>query len=141
MTLPTILKHDKEERDQKQGELNAERQHRTEHGNDREDGGKRLRNALGDHLAQGVRIVCVEAHDIAVGVRIKELDGQRLHVLEHLVTNFLLTCPVKQLHGAVVEQCRERADDVNDCHLEQRIQKTAEVRIGFEQERGRCNHQ
>ena len=44
-----------------------------------------LLHTLADHLAQGVDIIGVHGHDVAVGMAVKILDGQRLHMGEHLV--------------------------------------------------------
>ena len=38
-----------------------------------------LGNALAEQLPQGVHVVGVDGHDVAVGVGVKVLDGQRLH--------------------------------------------------------------
>ena len=51
--------------------------------------GKRGHQHLGDGLvgssAAGIRIVCVQTHDGSVGILIEITDGQRLHVLKHLI--------------------------------------------------------
>jgi hypothetical protein len=46
-----------------------------------------LRYALRYQLTYCVCIVGIYAHDVAVSVRIKKLDRQRLHLLEHIVAD------------------------------------------------------
>ena len=58
--------------------------HNAEHRQQRHAGDHHLRQALANHLAQGVYVVGVIAHDVAVAVGIKIFDGQVLHMVEHL---------------------------------------------------------
>ena len=68
------------------GQRRVEHDHayeRGDHGDDRVD---YLRNALAEQLTQGVHVVGVDGHDVAVGVGVEILDGQPLHALEEVVT-------------------------------------------------------
>ena len=71
------------------------RQHdiHSDHGNKgehkRDDRIENLGYALADQLAHGINIVCIHAHDIAVGMRVKILDGQFFHIAEQIRTQFL----------------------------------------------------
>ena len=58
--------------------------HADEHRQDGDDAGHQLGDALADHLAEGIHVVGVHRHDIAVGVGVKVADGQALHVGEQL---------------------------------------------------------
>ena len=66
-----------------QGQPEAEIEHDAEHCRDHDGRGQQLWEALGHHLTQGVDIVGVVAHDVAVAVGVKVLDGQALHLVEH----------------------------------------------------------
>ena len=48
-----------------------------------------LRNTLRYHLTQGVDIVCVVTHYVAVVVGVEIPDGKSLHTAEHLLAHFL----------------------------------------------------
>ena len=61
-----------------------EHAHGDERHHDGDAGVHELRNRLADELAQRIDVVGIDAHDVAMAVRIEVLDGQRLHVLEHL---------------------------------------------------------
>ena len=57
------------------------------HGKNTDDGDgavEELGNTLADHLPQGIDIIGINGHDIAVGVGIKILDGQAFHMVEKL---------------------------------------------------------
>ena len=61
-----------------------------------------LRDALADELAQGVHVVGVNRHDVAVSVGIKVLDGQSLHLVEQVVTQTAQGTLADVNHDAVV---------------------------------------
>ncbi len=83
-----------------QGEADAHQDHNreqgvgeqhTQEGDQNGHGGvDDLGDALGEHLPQGVHVVGVDAHHVAVGVGVKILDGQGLHVAEQVVPNGFL---------------------------------------------------
>ena len=83
-----------------QGEADAHQDHNREQGvgeqhtqegdQDGHRGVDDLGDALGEHLPQGVHIVGVDAHHVAVGVGVKILDRQGLHVAEQVVPNGFL---------------------------------------------------
>ena len=58
-------------------------QHDEDQGRQRQCRRVELRQALGDHLAQRVRVVRVVAHDIAMVCGVKVLDRQLLHIVKH----------------------------------------------------------
>ena len=133
--LADDLEHQKQEHDDENRQPDAQRQHREEYGDNGEERGNRLRNALRDHLAQRVGIVRVVAHHVAVRVRVEVFERQRLHVREHVVADGFQRALRDDRHDAVVEQRGERADDVDDRHLAQGEEQAGEDRCGFEQER------
>jgi broad specificity phosphatase PhoE len=60
--------------------------HNAEHGQRGNHRGQQLGKALRDHLTQGIDIVGVVAHNIAMVVLIKVFDGQPLHGIEHFLS-------------------------------------------------------
>ena len=58
-------------------------QHDAQYRGHRHQRHQQLRKALADHLAHGVHVVCVVAHDVAALAAVEVADGQALHVLEH----------------------------------------------------------
>ena len=101
------------------GELPAQQAHAEEDGHDGDDAGNQLRDALAEHLAQGVHVVGVHGHDVAVGVLVKILDGQALHVGEQLDAQVAQGALGHVDHGAGVEPGRQNADDIDDAHPQQ----------------------
>ena len=64
----------------------------VQHGEEHHDDGNRavddFGDALADELAQGVHVVGVDGHDVAVRVRVKVADRQGLHVREQVRADF-----------------------------------------------------
>lgn len=68
------------------GELPAQHAHAGKDGNDGDGAGHQLQDALAEHLAEGIHVVGVDGHDVAVRMGVKVADGQALHVGEELDT-------------------------------------------------------
>lgn len=83
---------------------------------------------LRDHLAQRIGIVCVQAHDVAVRMRVKVADGQALHLLKHLVTDALERALGDRDHAAVIQPRGQRADEVHAADGDQRTDQAGIVR-------------
>ena len=64
-------------------------QHDAENCCDRHKGNHELWEALGNHLSQRIRIVCVMGHDITMFMGIKVADWKRLHMRKHLLTQLV----------------------------------------------------
>ena len=71
-----------------------------------------LGQALADELAQGVDIIGVEAHDIAVAVGVEVADGQVLHMVEHLFAQLGQGALGDDGHQLVEGGAGRQADDV-----------------------------
>lgn len=69
-----------------------------------------------DQLTQRVRIVGVHAHHVAVRVRVEIADGQRLHVVEHILADVLQKALRHDRHRLVVESRRRQRYDVHEPH-------------------------
>ena len=76
--------HEHEERDR-----HRQPQHGDQCGQCGDRGREHLREGLADGLAQGVGVVGVAAHDVAVLVGVEVADRQRLLVCEHVVADLL----------------------------------------------------
>ena len=113
------------------GELPAHQAHAGEHGHDGDGAGHQLGDALADHLAQGVHIVGVHRHDVAVGVGVKIPDGQAFHVGEKLDTQVAQGALGHVDHDTGVEPCGQHADGVDAANAHQCACQRAEVRRGL----------
>ena len=100
-------------------QLPAEHAHAEEHRNNGNGAGHQLRDALAEHLAQGIHVVGVHGHDVAVGMLVKILDGQALHVGEQLGAQVAQGALRHVDHDAGVEPCGQNANDVDDAYPQQ----------------------
>ena len=67
------------------GEGQAQHQHGDKDADHVDGAVEQLGQALADHLAEGVDVVGVDGHDVAVGMGVKVADGQLLHVGEQIL--------------------------------------------------------
>ena len=65
---------------------NAEAGHHDDHDQNGQDRLNQHRHALADHHTDGIRIVGIGTHDVAVGVGVKILDRKGLHPGKHIHT-------------------------------------------------------
>ena len=103
--------HEYEERKQR-----AQHHHHNENAYDGESVGDEIRHAVRHKLAQGVRIVGVAAHNVAVGVSVEKAYGQLLHIFEHLVADVALYLRGHIDDNPVVEILKQHARDVKHRH-------------------------
>ena len=87
--------------------------HDAEHHKQRDGGDEDIGKALADELAQGVDIVGVVAHDVAVAIGVKVADGQILHVVEHLLTQLFQRALGDNGHHLRVEGTCDEADHIH----------------------------
>ena len=87
--------------------------HDAEHREQRYSGNQHLRQALADQLAHGIHVVGVIAHDIATAVGIEILDGQILHVVEHLFPHLFEGTLRDDGHHLRIECARHQADGIH----------------------------
>ena len=88
-----------------------------------------LGNTLGKHLAKGVRIVCIIAHNIAVAVGIKIFYRKALHMAEHRGTDILQNVLGNFRHGAVIEKGGKNSGEIKHSHSENCGDKGGKIRI------------
>ena len=72
----------------------------------------KLRKALRNHLAQGINIVCVMAHYVAVIVCIKVLDGQPFHFREHFSAHFIENALSYNRHQLIINNVCQKGKKI-----------------------------
>ena len=102
------------------GELPAQHAHAGKDGNDGDGAGHQLRDALAEHLAEGIHVVGVDGHDVAVGMGVKVADGQALHVGEELDAQVAQGTLGDVDHDAGVEPGGEDAHHIDAADAHQR---------------------
>ena len=122
------FQHHEGSRDHHQRHPHAAAQHGDQHDGQRDHGRDRLRQHLADQLTQGVRVVGVMAHDIAVGMRVKIADRQGLHMREHLVPHLPQHALADHRHDPRLEEIREDRQHVKHCHPQHRMHQGGEIR-------------
>ena len=98
---------------------------RTHYGNKT---GKYLRYTLADHLTQSINIIRVDGHDIPVGMGIKILDRQLLHVFKQIITETLQGSLRYRDHDTVVSIRSRYTHQVKACHTDNFPEQIAKVR-------------
>ena len=117
------------------GEKDVRGQHAAKSHQDCHSGVDHLGNALGEHLAQGVHVIGVNAHHVAVGMGVEVFDGQRLHVSEELIPNLLLHTLGDRDHQPVIGQSAQRAGEIQAPHHDQNPQQPGVIRRAHRQQR------
>ena len=112
-------------------ELPAHHHHAGEDGDDGDGAGDQLRDALAEHLAQGIHVVGVHGHDVAVGVLVKVLDGEAFHVGEKLGAQVAQGALRDVDHDAGIEPSGQHAHRVDAAHPDQSRRQGAEVGGGL----------
>ena len=110
-------------------QLPAEHAHAEEHRNNGNGAGHQLRDALTEHLAQGIHVVGVHGHDIAMGMLVKILDGQALHVGEQLGAQVAQGALRHVDHDAGVAPRCQNANDVDDAYPQQSRSQRGKIRV------------
>ena len=111
-----------------QRQPDADVQHAEKHDRQRKHGRHELRHGLRDHLAQRIGIVRIQAHDVAVRMRVKVADGQALHLFKHLVADALERALRDRDHAAVIQPCGQRTDKIYAADGDQRTDQAGIVR-------------
>ena len=110
-------------------QINVQQNHVHQHRHHRNGRGNQLRYGGTDEVAQGFSVVGVPAHNVAVGMGVKVLDGQRLHVREHLVPQLLQRALRNGHHQEIVQPGAHDARRVNQRHLEHRPHQSVQRRV------------
>ena len=127
--------HHSADHDQGQyAQRHAEVKHGQKYADYRNDRIDQLGQALADELAQGINIVGVDRHDVAVGVAVKILDGQCLHVDEQVVAQTFQGSLGDLGHGAVLDEEGQDAHAVEAGHTGDGMQQAGEIVALFGQQ-------
>ena len=110
-------------------QLPAEHAHAEEHRNNGNGAGHQLRDALAEHLAQGIHVVGVHGHDVAMGMLVKILDGQALHVGEQLGAQVAQGALRHVDHNAGVAPRCQNANDVDNAYPQQSRSQRGKIGI------------
>ena len=116
-----------QQRDSRQGQ--AEHTHTGQHRNDGDHAGHQLRDALAQHLAQGVHVVGIHRHDIPVGMGVKITDRQALHVGEQLHPQVAQGALRYIDHDAGIEPSGQHAHSIDAAHPQQCPCQRPEIRV------------
>ena len=82
-----------------------------------------------DHLAQGIGIVGIVAHHVAVGVGVKVADRQRLHVGEHIVPDCFQRSLSDRYNQARLQEGGQNTGQIDAGHHGQDAQQRGKVRL------------
>ena len=96
-----------------EGQEDAVVNHDAEHHEQRNGRDEDIGKALANKLTQGVDIVGVVAHDVAVAIGVKVPDGQVLHVVEHLLPQLFQGALGNNGHHLRVEGAGNEADHIH----------------------------
>ena len=127
--------HHSADHDQGQhAQRHAEVKHGQKYADYRNDRIDQLGQALADELAQGINIVGVDRHDVTVGVAVKILNGQCLHVDEQVVAQTFQGALGDLGHGAVLDEDGQDTHAVEAGHTGDGMQQAGEIVALFGQQ-------
>ena len=113
-----------------QRQRNVQDAHADEDAGDAADGVDELREGLSDELPQRVRVIGVDRHDVAVGVRVKITDGKLFHVGKQIFPD-APHGPLSHLHHQpVVGESGKGAHQIDESHGPERPEERSEIRVG-----------
>ena len=91
--------------------------HVNQHVYDTDQTVDKLRDTLADHLTQGINIVCVHGHDIAMLMCIKIFNWKRFHMFKHVVTDISHRSLSNIHHDLSIAKGCCNTDCIQDTHL------------------------
>ena len=120
-------KRDHDERDERQRDVQNEHTHEDTH--DRERAVDDLRDALADHLAQGIDVVRVHGHDIAVGMCVKVTDWQLFHMCKQVVAQIAQGSLCDCDHDTVISIGRDDTDCIKNSDTGNGLCERCKIRV------------
>ena len=111
-----------------QSQWPAQHYHHHQSGNHRDQCRECLRHALAYQLPQGVDVVRVYAHDVAVRVRVEVLERQPLHPGEHFVPDVLLHSLRYDDFEPALDIAAANADRIDTSEYQYCLRQSAPVR-------------
>ena len=112
-----------------QREPYAQGEHGKKYGDDGKEGAYRRSEGLHHHLAKGIHVVGIQAHDVAVFVAVEIANWQALHFFKHFVTHAFHGALCYHSHNPVVGEGGKHACPEEQAHSADGGQKSAKVRI------------
>ena len=125
---PDDLQDQKHDQHGNQCQIKADIEHTNQYRHDGKDRGNELRHGLCDHLAKGIGVVGIKAHNIAVGAGIKGADGKPLHFFKHFVPNLFQRSLCNGYHDTVIKKRGKNTDQIDCADHDQHLQKLCEYR-------------
>ena len=125
---PDDLQDQKHDQHGNQRQIKADIEHTYQYRHDGKDRGNELRHGLCDHLAKGIGVVGIKAHNIAVGAGIKGADGKPLHFFKHFVPNLFQRSLRDGYHDTVIKKRGKNTDQIDCADHDQHFQKRCEYR-------------
>ena len=127
--------HQHSEGQHHQSHPDAQVHHGDKHGDHGYHRREQLRQTLGQHLAERIRIVGIVTHHITMGAGVKIFHRQCLHVGKHFVTNDFQGALGNHRHGSREEESSQDACQEDACDLHDRMQQPVEDRCCLQQHR------
>ena len=88
-----------------------------------------LGDALGKHLTEGIHVVGVYTHHVAVSVGIKILDGQGLHMAEQIIPDLFLYALRDGNHQTVVGKGTQGTGKIEAAHENKGMEQAVKHRV------------
>lgn len=129
------LDHAKNAEHHENGQPDADGKHGNKNGDECEERAHCCGEGLAHHLAQGVDVVGVEAHDVAVFVAVEIADRQALHFGEHVVAHAFHGALRDERHDPAVSQRGDDAAGQKQTHAKDGVEQAAHVGIRNADER------
>ena len=109
-------------------------QHGNQHRNHGYNGTEQVWQRLGQHLTQGICVVGVMAHDLAVGSRIKISHRQVLHVGKHFVTDIFQRTLRHNRHCDCRKEIGKDSRCENNAHISHGVKQPIKLWICLSQQ-------
>ena len=126
--------HHAQHGDDDEGQQGREHQHHHEHADDGEAGAEDVGQGLGDHLPQGVRVVGVAGHDLAVGVGVEVFQLQSHHVVEHVRAHLPQDGGGDDHHVVLLQIAGDHADEVDEYQHQYQVREAGQVHVALADE-------
>ena len=127
--------HQPQKDEHQQREPDAGAQHGDKYRSDADQGADGIGQTLADHLPQGIGIIGVVAHHVAVGVGIKIFNGERLHMSKHIVPDGFKSTLRHGDHQAGLQVGGQHAGQIDAGHDGKRTEQRGEIGGGLPDER------
>ena len=121
-------KHDKYHYKCEYSQRDIQNDHTDKYAYNGDDAGKHLWHTLTDHLAEGIDVVCVDGHNIAVRVRVKVFNRKCFHTGKHIVSKIAKGSLTYINHNAVIGISGSYADGIKAGNLSNGQRQWSKIR-------------